>query len=94
MQMQAREGQRVFSRQHGGGYKRPDSELFRITAASFCFLFFTLCFHLDDVESVGVSTPGIYAAVQEISIEAIYSQTLNPHCTTTSPGALVEAWSR
>lgn len=41
-----------------------------------------------------VSTPGIYAAVQEISIEAIYSQTLNPHCTTTSPGALVEAWSR
>ena len=37
MQMQAREGQRVFSRQHGGGCKRPDSELFRITAASFCF---------------------------------------------------------
>ena len=58
MQMQAREGQRVFSRQHGGGCKRPDSELFRITAASFCFLFFTLCFHLDDVESVRSRLPG------------------------------------
>ena len=94
MQMQAREGSTCLLT---STRRRIQTARFG-TLSDHCsfvlLLFFTLCFHLDDVESVGVSTPGIYAAVQEISIEAIYSQTLNPHCTTTSPGALVEAWSR